>query len=93
VDQATALRVLIALSRGDSVERTTVIEAGREAAESLQRGGTRYLIHPDDPSSEPWDLERLTDEQAATLAEMLSTASAGADLEAIDQDAGLGTSS
>jgi hypothetical protein len=72
VDQATALRVLISLSAGEPMEHATIVEAGRVAAKSLRRGGTRSLIDPEHPSSARRDLEHLTDEEAATLARLLA---------------------
>jgi hypothetical protein len=72
VDQATALGVLISLSAGEPMEHATIAEAGRVAAQSLRRGGTRSLIDPEHPSSARWDLEHLTDEEAAALARLLA---------------------
>jgi hypothetical protein len=72
VDQAVALGVLVALSRGESVPHRDVIEAGRVAADALLRGGTRRLIYLEEPGFRAWNLERISDDEAATLAARLA---------------------
>jgi hypothetical protein len=69
MDQGESLGVLIALSRGDPVPREKVVAAGRMAAESLRRTTGESLIDSDGV----WSLSRLTENEAAALAVMLSS--------------------
>jgi hypothetical protein len=70
-DQAQALGILVALSRGAIVPRERTVEAGRLAAQELLRSGIE--VFPLGDSGNEWRLDRLSDAEAATLAVRLAT--------------------
>jgi hypothetical protein len=68
MDQAEAVGVLVALSKGGGVPYQETVKAGRLAASSLRDSGIETVMYSEKPWSGVWQLDRLSDEEAAAFA-------------------------
>jgi hypothetical protein len=73
MDQAEALGVLVALSKGGGVPYQETVKAGRLAANSLRDSGIETVMFSEKPWSGVWQLDQLTDEEAAAFALRFAT--------------------
>lgn len=68
MDHSDGMRVLLALSEGAAVSHAEMVGAGRIAARVVMASQGSTVLYSDEPWFGVWELDRLSDEEAASLA-------------------------